>query len=319
MVLLKVENLEVGFATSEGSLPAVQGLGFELAAGASLGIVGESGSGKSQTALAIMGLLSDNGCARGRVLFEGRDLLTMRERDLNRVRGSRIAMVFQDPMTSLNPHLRIGVQMAEVLQRHRGLGGSQARRECATMLDAVRISDAARRLDSYPHELSGGQRQRVMIAMSLLCRPQLLIADEPTTALDVTVQAQILALLAELRREFGLALLLITHDLGVVERVCDETLVMYAGRLMEQGPTARLLTQPTHPYTRALLDSRPRLDQPLQARLDAIAGQPPDPRRRPRGCPFEPRCGQRMEICLTEPPPERAQGLLRRACHGEMT
>jgi oligopeptide transport system ATP-binding protein len=248
MALLEVDDLQVRFRTPEGYVRAVNRLSFALGAGEALGVVGESGSGKSQMALAIMGLLATNAEVEGKVRFEGQELLRLKPAQMNRIRGAQIGMVFQDPMTSLNPYLNIGTQMAEVLVQHRGMNTVAGLAESARMLEAVRVSDATRRLRQYPHELSGGMRQRVMIAMTLLCRPRLLIADEPTTALDVTVQAQILELLADLRREFGVAVLLITHDLGIVAELCERTLVMYAGQLMEYGPTARLLSQPGHPW-----------------------------------------------------------------------
>lgn len=247
MTLLSVENLCVRFATRDGDVQAVNDLSFDLATGETLGIVGESGSGKSQTAMAIMGLLADNATTTGRIVFDGHDLQTLRERDRRKVRGGRIGMIFQDPMTSLNPYLRIGVQMAEVLETHRGLRRSAALAESRRMLDAVQLSDAPQKLRAYPHELSGGQRQRVMVASALLTQPALLLADEPTTALDVTVQANLLALLADLRRDMGVAIVLITHDLGVVSQVCDRTLVLYGGQCMELGVTASVIDQPIHP------------------------------------------------------------------------
>ncbi|HEY0915799.1 MAG TPA: ABC transporter ATP-binding protein [Solimonas sp.] len=315
MPLLEVENLEISFRTAEGELRAVNGLSLEIGAGEALGVVGESGSGKSQTAMAIMGLLAPNASVRGRIRFDGQDLLGLKAAQMNRIRGAQIGMVFQDPMTSLNPYLSIGTQMAEVLVQHRGMNQVAGLAESARMLDSVRIPDATRRLSQYPHELSGGMRQRVMIAMTLLCRPRLLIADEPTTALDVTVQAQILELLGELRREFGVAVMLITHDLGIVGELCERTLVMYAGQLMESGPTERLLSRPGHPYTRGLLDSRPGLDSPLDVPLAAIPGSPPDLLQLPAGCPFQPRCPQAFEPCSRRPPVVEHPGGLRRACH----
>ncbi len=260
--LLAVEGLDVRFATPAGTVHAVRGLGFALQAGETLGIVGESGSGKSQAMLALLGLLVANGRAQGCALFEGADLLALDEPALERVRGSRIAMVFQDPMTSLNPYLAIGRQMGLVLAAHRGVTGSAARRECTAVLEAVGIPEAAHRLGQYPHELSGGMRQRVMIATALLCRPALLIADEPTTALDVTVQAQILALMQELRERYGTAIVLITHDLAVVAGVADRILVMQQGECREEGPAGDIFRAPRHPYTRALLAAVPRLDRP---------------------------------------------------------
>jgi oligopeptide transport system ATP-binding protein len=261
MAMLEVDDLTVEFSTADGMLPAVRGVGFSLEQGDALGIVGESGSGKSQTVLALMGLLADNGRARGRARFDGQDLLSLSRTDMNNIRGEKISMIFQDPMTSLNPYLRVSRQMAEVLTLHKGMARKEARAEAIRMLDAVHIPDAASRIDRYPHEFSGGMRQRVMIAMSLLCRPRLIIADEPTTALDVTVQSQILMLLDEIRREFGTAVILITHDLGVVAEVCDRVLVMYGGRVMESGVLDDIFRRGRHPYTRGLLASVPRLDK----------------------------------------------------------
>ena len=316
MSLLQVENLAIQFNTPDGTVQAVNGVSFELGEGESLGLVGESGSGKSQTALSLLGLLAPNARVSGRIRFGDHELVGPPRPSWSKIRGARIAMVFQDPMTALNPHLRIGLQMAEVMQQHRGLGRAAALKESARMLDAVHIADAARVLGVHPHELSGGMRQRVTIAMALLCRPQLLIADEPTTALDVTVQAQILDLLIELRREFKLALLLISHDLGVVSRLCERVLVMYAGQLMERGPAPLVMRQPSHPYTRALLQSRPLLRGDADAPLPVIAGQLPDPRQSLRGCPFQPRCSQAIEVCATQPPPIETFGSRReRACH----
>ena len=315
MALLEVDNLEISFRTTEGELRAVNGLSLQIGAGEALGVVGESGSGKSQTAMAIMGLLAPNASVRGRIRFDGQDLLGLKPAQMNRIRGAQIGMVFQDPMTSLNPYLSIGTQMAEVLVQHRGMNQVAGLAESARMLESVRIPDATQRLSQYPHELSGGMRQRVMIAMTLLCRPRLLIADEPTTALDVTVQAQILELLGELRREFGVAVMLITHDLGIVGELCERTMVMYAGQLMESGPTARLLSRPGHPYTRGLLDSRPALDSPLDVPLAAIPGSPPDLLRLPVGCPFEPRCPQAFEPCGRRPPVIEHRDGVQRACH----
>ncbi|WP_308914766.1 oligopeptide/dipeptide ABC transporter ATP-binding protein [Jannaschia sp. LMIT008] len=312
--VLEIEDLRVSFATGDGTVDAVNGLSLSLEPGGTLAIVGESGSGKSQTAFAVMGLLARNGTATGIVRLQGRDVLTMPEAALNRVRAETVAMVFQDPMTSLNPYMRVGEQMAEVLVLHEGLSKREALARSAAMLDAVRIPDAKGRLRQYPHEFSGGMRQRVMIAMALLCRPALLIADEPTTALDVTVQAQIMDLLADVRSEFGTALLLITHDMGLVAETCERTIVMYGGRVMEQGRTIDVFADPTHPYTRGLLDAVPRLDGD-EGELRAIPGEPPDMANLPHGCPFTPRCPLAMDRCGTVQPPLEPCGPLLRACH----
>ena len=314
MPLLEVENLFVTFRTGDGAVHAVNGLSLALPERGTLAIVGESGSGKSQTAFAMMGLLARNGTATGSVRLDGREILNLPEAELNALRARTVAMIFQDPMTSLNPYLRVGDQMAEVLTLHEGLSRRAALVRCERMLDAVRIPDARGRLRQYPHEFSGGMRQRVMIAMALLCRPALLIADEPTTALDVTVQAQIMALLEEVRAEFGTALVLITHDMGLVAEACEQTVVMYGGRVMEAGPTTALFDAPTHPYTAGLLSAIPRLDGP-EGDLATIPGDPPDMAHLPPGCPFAPRCPLAREPCRTDPPaPEPAGGVVR-ACH----
>ncbi len=318
--LLNIEDLTVRFDTPEGVITAVEGLNLTVEAGSTFGIVGESGSGKSQAMLAVMGLLAANGRATGRALLEGQDLLSMPAAALNRIRGNRLAMVFQDPMTSLNPYLTIERQLTEVLEHHQGASRGQARRRVIEALEAVRIPEAERRLRMYPHECSGGMRQRIMIAMALLCRPALLIADEPTTALDVTVQAQILSLLRDLQRDFGTAILMITHDLGVVAGLCDQVMVMYGARVMEQAPATRLFSQPLHPYTRGLLAAVPRLDGGGH-RLAAIPGQPPNAASRPEGCPFATRCAQADTRCHQERPvlqgaaPDPDAGGLRLACH----
>ncbi len=316
MKLLEVEKLRVRFETADGPVHAVNGLSFSLEKGETLGIVGESGSGKSQTALAIMGLLADNARLRGSIRFRGQELTRLKRNAMNRIRGDRIAMIFQDPQSSLNAHLTIERQMTEVLEHHRGMPRRAARKRAVEMLEAVQIPDAARRIRRYPHEFSGGMRQRVMIAMALLCRPDLLIADEPTTALDVTVQAQILRLLRDLQREFGMAILLITHDLGVVAALSDRVQVMYAGRLCESAPADVLFQRPLHPYSRGLLASMPRLDGPPGEPLRTIPGTPPTLFGQPSGCPFAPRCPERLPRCEETPPAplEKDEGH-RVACH----
>ncbi|MEL6682811.1 MAG: oligopeptide/dipeptide ABC transporter ATP-binding protein [Pseudomonadota bacterium] len=314
MSLLEIENLSVTFTTADGDVNAVNGVTFNIDKGETLAIVGESGSGKSQTAFAAMGLLAKNGRASGMARFDGKDLLSMSQRDFNKIRSKDMAMIFQDPMTSLNPYLRVSDQMAEVLMLHQGISKSEAIKESARLLDAVRIPDAATRIRMYPHEFSGGMRQRIMIAMSLLCQPRLLIADEPTTALDVTVQAQIMQVLADVRNDFGTAIILITHDLGIVAGFCDRTLVMYGGQIMEEGPTDDIFADPTHPYTSGLLKAVPRLDRETTT-LSTIAGEPPDMSHLPPGCPFSPRCAQLLGNCRTERPALTTHGTRRRACH----
>lgn len=317
MTLLRIRDLKVRFATTDGQVSAVNDIDLDLRRGQTLGIVGESGSGKSQLAFAIMGLLARNGRASGSVTFDGTEILNAPPRVLNRIRAERIAMVFQDPMTSLNPYMRISDQMAEVLTLHKGLSRRQAQAESLRMLEAVKIPDARGRIGLYPHEFSGGMRQRVMIAMALLCRPDLLIADEPTTALDVTVQAQIMQLLAELQRDFGMAMVLITHDLGVVAGACERVMVMYGGRVMERAPVGPIFAAPAHPYTQGLLAAIPRLDQKGD-RLSAIPGSPPDMTHPPPGCPFAPRCAHVLPACAKMPPLERFAGDRERACHAPL-
>lgn len=314
MSLLEIEDLKVTFTTADGDVNAVNGVSFHIDKGETLAIVGESGSGKSQTAFATMGLLAKNGRATGKARFDGQDLLQMSQREFNAIRSKDIAMIFQDPMTSLNPYLKVSDQMAEVLMLHKGIGKSQAVRESAQMLDAVRIPDAAARITMYPHEFSGGMRQRIMIAMSLLCQPRLLIADEPTTALDVTVQAQIMQLLGDIRQYFGTAVILITHDLGVVAGFCDRTLVMYGGQVMEEGTTDDIFATPAHPYTSGLLKAVPRLDRD-DGDLLTIAGEPPDMSNLPTGCPFSPRCAVSLDRCRSQRPAMETTGNRRRACH----
>jgi len=318
MALLDVADLRVTFTTSDAPVNAVNGVSFQIDKGQTLAIVGESGSGKSQTAYAAMGLLARNGRATGTVRFDGRDLLHLPQAELNKVRSTEIAMIFQDPMTSLNPYMRISDQMAEVLTHHKGMSKRDAVTEAARMLDAVRIPDARARITMYPHEFSGGMRQRIMVAMALLCRPRLIIADEPTTALDVTVQAQIMQLLGDIRRDFGTAVILITHDLGIVAGFCDRTLVMYGGQIMEEAETVALFAQPQHPYTRGLLSAVPRIDRD-DDELRTITGEPPDMSRLPAGCPFSPRCAIVHANCAQDRPPlVTSPDGRRRACHASL-
>ncbi|MDB5849896.1 MAG: oppD [Rhodoferax sp.] len=290
------------FGTPEGPVEAVSNLSFSLERGQTMGLVGESGSGKSQSMLAVMGLLAANGRATGQASFNGHDLLALQPAALNRLRGDRIAMIFQDPMTSLNPYLTVERQMTEVLELHRGLRRKAALKLAIEALESVKIPDAARRIHLYPHEFSGGMRQRVMIAMALLCEPDVLIADEPTTALDVTVQAQIIGLLRELQRDHGTAIVMITHDLGVVAGLCDEVLVLYGGRTMEKAPANDVFYRPTHPYTIGLLGAVPHLSHGDDEALVAIPGAPPNMSKLPAGCAFSPRCTLAGSDCVATRP-----------------
>jgi oligopeptide transport system ATP-binding protein len=301
MPLLEVEDLSVRFALHQTEVTAVGGLDFTLEEGETLAVVGESGSGKSQAFLAIMGLLASNGRAAGRARLGDADLLALPARALDAYRGRDVAMIFQDPMTSLNPALKVKTQLVEVLVRHRGFAPGAALREAIGMLERVGIPEPQKRAEAYPHELSGGMRQRVMIAMALLCRPKLLIADEPTTALDVTVQAQVLDLFKSLTDEFGTALVLISHDLGVVAGLAVREMVMYAGRAIETAGVEDLFYAPRHPYTLGLLASTPDVEAPAQ-RLASIEGLPPSLEHVPPGCAFHPRCPYRFEPCFTERP-----------------
>jgi peptide/nickel transport system ATP-binding protein len=305
--LLRVEHLTTVFDTPHGPVAAVDDVTFEIRPGETLGLVGESGSGKSVTALSIMRLVQPPGrVAAGRLLFKGRDLRTLAEADMRAVRGADISLIFQEPMTALNPVFTIGDQIAETLVVHRRATRREARIRAIDLLRAVRIPDAASRVNDYPHQLSGGMRQRVLIAIALACRPSLVIADEPTTALDVTIQAQILDLLREMKSAFNLSLLLITHDLGVVAETADRVAVMYAGRIVETGPVRAIFRQPQHPYTRGLLASMPA-GAPGQ-RLKAIEGSVPLIGAVPPGCAFNPRCPDRFEPCTKEPPPDYPVG-----------
>jgi oligopeptide/dipeptide ABC transporter ATP-binding protein len=302
--LLSVNDLQVEFVGRGRTVRAVRRLSYDIGPGETIGLVGESGSGKSVSALSLLGLLPKRvgRVAGGTAIFGGKDLLTMPEDQLRKIRGAQIAMIFQDPLSSLNPVLTIGRQITEAIETHKGVSNKEAKRRAVELLELVGIPSPAARINDYPHQFSGGMRQRAMIAMALSCEPSLLIADEPTTALDVTIQAQILDLLRRLRTELGMAVLIITHDLGVVAGFADRLAVMYAGRLVELGPTETLLADPAHPYTVGLLRSLPRLDRPRQAALTPIEGSPPDLASALEGCPFAPRCGWRLTRCWTDAP-----------------
>ncbi|MCA1472906.1 ABC transporter ATP-binding protein [Bradyrhizobium sp. IC3195] len=302
--LLSVENLSITLNTRGTPVPLVRNVSFAIDPGETLCLVGESGCGKSLTALSIIGLLNRSvmQVASGRILFEGRDLVTLGAEDLRKLRGDRLAMVFQEPMTSLNPLLRVGEQIAEVIVEHRGVSEADARRQAVGLLDLVRIPDARRRASEFPHQLSGGMRQRVMIAMALALRPALLIADEPTTALDVTIQAQVLTLIDDLRREFGTSVLLITHDLGVVAEMADRVVVLYAGSIVEQAGVNGIFDAAAHPYTRGLLGAIGQLNSGIRDRLVEIPGSVPSPVSLGTGCAFRQRCGAAMPVCHSEPP-----------------
>jgi oligopeptide/dipeptide ABC transporter ATP-binding protein len=305
MALLSVKGLEVTFATDDGIVRAVNGLSFSLEAGETLGIVGESGSGKSVTALSIMRLIAmpPGRIEAGSIEFQGQDLLQIGEPQMRSIRGNKISMIFQDPMTSLNPVLTVGDQIAETIRLHQHKSAREALKRAIEMLKIVRIPEAERRVNNYPHQFSGGMRQRVMIAMALACDPDLLIADEPTTALDVTIQAQILDLMRDLQKRLNSAIIMITHDLGVVAEVCEQVLVMYAGNMVEYGTAEQIFQDPKHPYTWGLLESLPRLDEGGRKRLVPIPGQPPNLLKLPSGCPFAPRCSFALPECATVPPP----------------
>jgi oligopeptide transport system ATP-binding protein len=308
--LLDVRNLHTEFRTGAGLVRAVDGVSYTVDPGETVAIVGESGSGKSVGAMSILRLIPDppGRITEGQILFGGRDLLRLSPEEMRAVRGSEIGMVFQEPMTSLNPVLTIGRQMTETLQQHRGADRATADRRAIELLSLVGIADPKRRLGQYPHQLSGGMRQRIMIAIALTCEPRLIIADEPTTALDVTIQAQILELMTGLTRRLNVALIIITHNLGIVARYAKRVNVMYAGRIVESGPAADVYHDPRHPYTIALLRSVPRLDRPRQARLDPVDGQPPDLTRLDGGCAFRPRCRFAVAACAEARPPLEAAG-----------
>ena len=306
--LLEAAHLRVDLHTHNGTAPAVRDMGFALQPGDTLGLIGESGCGKSMTALALMGLAPDNATVSGSLKLAGRELIGLPDRDWRALRGDRIAMIFQEPMTALNPVHTIGNQVMEPMRLHRGLGRAEARQKALALLERVGIPAPAQRFDSYPHQFSGGQRQRIMIAMALACEPDVLIADEPTTALDVTVQKQILALIAELVAERGMALILISHDLGLIAQNVRQMLVMYGGEVVERGAAAEVFARPAHPYTRGLLAARPSLAQRLVAhrseRLPTIAGTVPNLFQMPPGCPFAGRCAFTADGCGQRPPPE---------------
>jgi peptide/nickel transport system ATP-binding protein/oligopeptide transport system ATP-binding protein len=313
--LLRVENLRTWFRTEAGVVRAVDGVDFELETGKTLGVVGESGSGKSVTALSVMRLIEAPGetLAGSRIVFDGRDVTALSDREMEAVRGNEISMIFQEPMTSLNPVYPVGEQIAEAIRLHEGLGKKEAAGRAVEMLEVVGIPEPNRRAKDFPHQLSGGMRQRVMIAMALACGPKLIIADEPTTALDVTIQAQILELMMELQERLGMSILLITHDLGVVAETCDDVVVMYAGRVVEKGPVDGVFGSPQHPYTEALLQSIPVLGMARHEPLRVIRGTVPSPLDWPAGCRFSPRCDYAFERCEEQPPLFEVEGA-RSAC-----
>ncbi|MFZ4144342.1 ABC transporter ATP-binding protein [Streptomyces griseoincarnatus] len=316
-MLLEVRDLHVEFRTRDGVAKAVNGVTYGVDEGETLAVLGESGSGKSVTAQAVMGILDTppGRITGGEVVFQGRDLLKLKEEERRRIRGAEMAMIFQDALSALNPVLTVGDQLAEMFTVHRGMSRKDARAKAVELIDRVRIPAARERVRQYPHQFSGGMRQRIMIAMAIALEPALIIADEPTTALDVTVQAQVMELLAELQREYRMGLILITHDLGVVADVADRIAVMYAGRIVESAPVHEIYKAPAHPYTRGLLDSIPRLDHKGRE-LYAIKGLPPNLTRIPPGCPFHPRCPLARDVCTTDDPPlYEVSGTRGSACH----
>lgn len=302
MSVLDVRDLKVAFNTPDGVVEAVNGVSFSLEAGKCLGVVGESGSGKTQTFMAIMGVVPDNATVTGCAMFDGRDLLSLPTKEMNKIRGARMAFVMQDALSALTPHMRIGKQLSEVLRIHKGMSAKDADRKVLDVLDQVRIPEASRRMAMYPHELSGGMRQRVTIGMALLCDPDILIADEPTTALDVTIQAQVLDLFDELRRNTDTAIVLITHDLGVLAGRADDVMVMYGGRVAERADVNTFFDAPMHPYSIGLLDAIPRIESPVDQALTVIPGRPPDLSALPAGCAYAPRCPKKIDICDTDLP-----------------
>lgn len=301
--LLEVKNLRTHFFTEDGVVPAVDGVDFELKAGETLGIVGESGCGKSVTSISVLGLVPSppGKIIDGEIIFEGQDLLKLKESEMQKIRGNDIAMIFQEPMTSLNPVFTIGKQISEAIMLHQNVNKKEARDRCIEMLKLVGIPRAEASVDEYPHQFSGGMRQRAMIAMALSCNPKLLIADEPTTALDVTIQAQIIELMRDIKKDLNTAIMLITHDLGVVAEMADHVIVMYAGRVVEEADVEDLFKSPKHPYTRGLMRSKPSLDDNSK-RLEVIAGSVPNPLAMPKGCAFNPRCPKVMDICREKMP-----------------
>lgn len=315
--LLEVDNLHVSFKTYAGEVQAVRGVDFDVYKGECIGIVGESGCGKSVTSQSIMQLLKSPPAEykKGAIRFEGEDLLQKSDKQMEKVRGNTISMIFQDPMTSLNPTQKIGTQIVEVLTEHKGLSKKEALKEAEKMLELVAVSEPHKRINQYPHEFSGGMRQRAMIAIALACNPKLLIADEPTTALDVTIQAQILELLQDIQKKLDMSIMLITHDLGVVAKMCDRVVVMYAGQVVEQGPVEQIFAHPTHPYTKGLLRAVPRMDMDRKESLQTIIGTPPDLFDPPKGCSFYARCTEAMKICKENAPQmQETKGHLKAAC-----
>ena len=308
--LLEVRDLKTYFYTSQGVVKAVDGVSYNVAPGQTVALVGESGCGKTMSALSIMRLVPkpQGSIIGGEIIFEGRDLLTLKDEEMRRIRGAEIAMIFQEPMSSLNPVLTIGRQITETLEAHSAVSKEEARERALDLLRLVGIPDPVQRLSEYPHQFSGGMRQRVMIAIALSCKPKLILADEPTTALDVTIQAQILELMRDLTQKFGVALMIITHNLGVVARYADRVNVMYAGKIIESAGAREIYENPRHPYTLGLLRSVPRLDQPRKAKLDPIEGQPPDLWNLHQGCSFLPRCKFALDRCAHEVPPLREVG-----------